>query len=148
MVPVASAAQAQPFFQELLELNFEATTLVKYAMAQDMLWAVFNHPFASLQPSDLAIALDSLITLRSQGLSRCFEIHADRQVRLIVVASKRQGLSLEATLQNLERFYREGIIGDLSDTSETIQLTLDRWRNRLERLWSEADSHTVSPQID
>ncbi|MEM9137310.1 MAG: hypothetical protein AAGB01_08175 [Cyanobacteria bacterium P01_F01_bin.42] len=139
MVPISSVSQAQPFLQELLELNFEATTIVKYAIAQQMLWAVFNHPLASLQEADVAIALERLIALREQGLSNCFEIHADRQVSLIIAASKRQGLTLESTLQNLERFYREGIIGDLSDTDATIQLTLDRWRSRLERLWSEDD---------
>ncbi len=139
MVPIASATQAQPFFQELLELNFEATTLVKYAMAQQMLWGVFNAPLATLQSTDVAIALNCLVMLRAQGLSRCYDIHADRQVRLIIMASKRQGLTLKATLQNLERFYREGIIGDLSDSGETIQLTLDRWRDRLERLWSEGN---------
>ena len=137
MVPIASALQAQPFLQELLEFNFEATTSARYAIAQQMLWAVFNHPLSTLQDPDLAIALDCLIDLKWQGLSRCFEVHADRQVRLIIAASKQQGLTLEATLQNLERFYREGIIGNLSDNGETIQLTLDRWRDRLERLWAE-----------
>ena len=139
MIPVASMAQAQPFFQELFELNFEETTLVRYAIAQGMLWAVFNHPFQTLQVKDIDLALDCLLTLQTQGVTRCFEVHADRQVRLIIQASKRQGLSLKATLQNLERFYREGIIGDLSDSGSTIQLTLTRWRDRLERLWSEVD---------
>lgn len=139
MIPIASLNQAQPFLYELLELNFEATTLVRYAMAQGMLWSVFNHPLESLQSQDLELAVDCLFNFHRQGVSQCFEIHADRQVRLIIKASKRQGLSLKATLQNLERFYREGIIGDLSDSGSTIQLTLTRWRDRLERLWSEVD---------
>lgn len=137
MVPIASATQSQPFLQELLELNFEATTFIKYAIAQQMLWGVFNHPLQTLHEQDLKIAIAGLITLRKEGLSHCFENHVDRQVRLIITASKRQGLTLQATLQNLERFYREGIIGDLSDSGETIQLTLTRWRDRLERLWTE-----------
>lgn len=137
MIPIASMTQAQPFFQELLELNFEETTLVRYAIAHGMLWGVFNHPMETLQVKDIELAFNCLLTLQQQGVTRCFDVHADRQVRLIIQASKRQGLSLKATLQNLERFYREGIIGDLSDSGATIQLTLTRWRDRLERLWAD-----------
>lgn len=136
MVPIAPVVQAQPFLQELLELNFESTTFIKYAIAQKMLWGVFNHPIKTLQQQDVQLALSGLDALKAQGLSHCFELHVDRQVRLIITASKRQGMTLNTTLQNLERFYREGIIGDLSDSGETIQLTLSRWRDRLERLWS------------
>jgi hypothetical protein len=143
MVPIAPISQAQPFLQELLELNVEATTFNRYAIAQKMLWGVFNHPLQTLQKSDVHLAIIGLVELKTQGLTHCFETHADRQVRLIISASKRQGLTLKATLQNLERFYREGIIGDLSDSRETIQLTLTRWRDRLERLWSEENLGSI-----
>ncbi len=46
---------------------------------------------------------------------------------------------METTLQNLERFYAEGIMGDLSGSTQEREQTLSAWRYQLERLWSEVE---------
>ncbi|MCM1982179.1 hypothetical protein [Lyngbya confervoides] len=147
-VPIATASQAKPFLRDLMEFNFELTGLVRYALSNQVLWCTFHHSLATLQETDLAVGVKCLLDLKRQGLSGCFEAHVDQQVRLIIAASKGQGLTLEATLKNLERLYREGIIGDLNDPGDTIQQTLSRWRERLSRLWPEVEAAaTVRPEI-
>lgn len=135
MVPVAPESEAEPFFRELLYSNFDDTGEVRYGLYQSTLWVVFQHALSSLTEEDFAGAIANLTNLQQRGLNDCFDQYADQQVSLIVKAAKQQNLSLEATLQNLDRFYQEGVMGDLDTTPEVREATLTAWRNRLERLW-------------
>ncbi|HEY9824550.1 MAG TPA: hypothetical protein V6D19_03820 [Stenomitos sp.] len=139
MVPIAAASEAEPFCRELLESNFDETGAVRYALHQEALWAVFQHALSSLAVEDCAAAIAQLLDLNQRGLKHCFDQYLDRQVSLIILAAKRQNISLEATLQNLDRFYQEGVMGDLTAPPEVRTATLDAWRARLERLWPVVD---------
>jgi len=57
-----------------------------------------------------------------------------------VQAAKQQGQSLEATMQNLERFYAEGLLGEINQTVESREEVLAAWKRQLERLWNEVNS--------
>ncbi len=135
MIPITSAAEAEPFWKELLERNFDDTGEVRYGIHQDALWAVFQHALPSLTSEDFVAAIAQLTNLQQRGLNDCFDRYADEQIALIIRAAKQQKMSLEMTLQNLDRFYQEGVMGDLDSTSEVRAVTLEAWRNRLQRLW-------------
>jgi hypothetical protein len=135
MVPIVPAAEAEPFWRELLRSNFDDTGEVRYGLHQEVVWAVFQHALPSLTTEDFMAAIAKLISLQEAGLSDCFERFLDEQVSLIVQAAKQQRMSLDATLQNLDRFYQEGVMGNLNDSPEARAATLTAWRNRLERLW-------------
>lgn len=135
MIPITSAAEAEPFWKELLERNFDDTGEVRYGIHQDALWAVFQHSLSSLTSEDFVAAIAQLTNLQERGLNDCFDKFADEQVALIIQAAKQQKMTLEMTLQNLDRFYQEGVMGDLDASSETRAATLEAWRNRLHRLW-------------
>jgi hypothetical protein len=135
MIPIASAAEAEPFWKELLERNFDDTGEVRYGVHQDALWAVFQHALPSLTPEDFVAAIAQLTNLQQRGLNDCFDRYADEQVALIIRAAQLQKMSLDMTLQNLDRFYQEGVMGDLDSPPEVRAVTLEAWRNRLQRLW-------------
>ncbi len=59
------------------------------------------------------------------------------RVRQIVQVSKLQGQSLESTLQMLDRFYEEGLMGEMGATAQSREETLAAWKYQLERLWDE-----------
>jgi hypothetical protein len=139
MIPVASAAEAEPFFKELLQRNFDATGEVRYGVHQDALWAVFQHALSSLTAEDFVAAIAQLTNLQERGLDDCFDQFADEQVTLIIQAAKQQKMTLETTLQNLDRFYQEGVMGDLDASAEVRTATLEAWQNRLQRLWSTVE---------
>ncbi len=61
----------------------------------------------------------------------------ESRISQIVQTAKQQGQSLEATLQTLDRFYEEGILGDLEQGAESREQALKSWRRQLERMWSE-----------
>ena len=42
-------------------------------------------------------------------------------------------------MQNLERFYAEGLLGEINQTSESREQVLTAWQRQLERLWDEID---------
>ncbi len=52
-------------------------------------------------------------------------------------AAKQQGQSLQATMQTLERFYAEGLLGEIEQTSEAQAEVIAAWQRQLERLWNE-----------
>ncbi len=139
MIPIAPISAAEPFLRELLANNFDVTGEVRYALHQEALWVVFQHNFKSLVVDDCLAAIAQLISLQERGLKDPFDHHLDRQVSLIIRAAKKQGISLEMTLQNLDRFYEEGVMGDLDAGVEVRQATLAAWRERLERLWPTLD---------
>lgn len=139
LLPIAPLSDAQPFLEQLLTANFDETQEVRYALHQDVLWGVFQHNRESLTVDDLQGAIARLLLLKSQGLANSFNTFAEQQIRQIIAAAKRQGQSLETTLQTLERFYAEGIMGSMQQPTADRQAILDAWRYQLERLWDEAD---------
>lgn len=138
LTPIAPAADAQPFVEQLLKANFDETQETRYALNQNVLWGVFQHNCDSLIPEDFSAALVRLSALSQQGLTSSFDQFVDSRIRQIIQAAKRQGQSLEATLQTLDRFYREGVMGDLEQGASREQV-LAAWRRQLEKLWSEIE---------
>jgi hypothetical protein len=137
LVTIAPALEAEPFYQQLLEANFDETQEVRYALFQGLLWGVFQHSLASLTIQDFQQAIARLIDLHQQGLNESFNKLAETQIRQIIRAAKQQGQSLEATLQTLERFYEEGIMGDMNASNQTRNEFMGAWRYQLERLWNQ-----------
>lgn len=139
LIPIASAVEAQPFVEQLLEANFDETQETRYALNQNVLWAVFQHNCESLVPDDFSAAVARLLALSQQGLTSRFDQFVDKRIRQIIQAAKQQGQSLEATLQTLDRFYREGLMGDLEQGAESREQVLAAWQRQLEKLWSEIE---------
>jgi hypothetical protein len=139
LAPIAPASEAQPFIEQLLEANFDDTQETRYALNQNVLWGVFQHNRETLTPEDLSAAIARLVFLRQQGLSSSFDRLADTRIRQIIQAAKRQGQSLDATLQTLDRFYREGLMGDFEQGQESREQVMAAWQRQLERLWSEVE---------
>jgi hypothetical protein len=139
LIPIASALEAQPFLAQLLESNFDETQETRYALNQNVLWGVFQHDCETLDPKDFSAAIARLISLNQQGLSNSFNQLIDNRIRQIIQAAKQQGQSLEATLQTLDRFYREGLMGDIEQGAESREQVLMAWQRQLERLWPEVE---------
>lgn len=137
LVPIAPLEEAKSFLPQLLEANFDETQEARFALHQGVLWGIFQHSTATLAPEDLQGAIARLLVLKSQGLSSSFNKFAESQIRQIVIAAKLQGQSLETTLQTLERFYEEGVMGSMQQPAADRQSVLAAWRYQLERLWNE-----------
>jgi hypothetical protein len=137
LVSITSAEEAQPYLVQLLESNFDETQEVRYALYENVLWAVFQHSLASLTVEDFQGAIARLISLQQKGLFDRFNQLAEEQVRQIISAAKQNGQSLEITLQTLDRFYQEGVLGDIDDPSQDRNQILAAWQYQLERLWNE-----------
>lgn len=139
LIPIAPDQDAQPFLEQLLEANFDDTQETRYALNQNVLWGVFQHNCETLRSEDFSAAIARLVSLRQQGLSSSFNQFADSRIRQIIKAAKQQGQSLEATLQTLDRFYQEGLMGDLDQGTESREQVLAAWQRQLERLWPEVE---------
>lgn len=139
LVPIAPAAEALPYLEQLLEANFDITQEVHYAISQEVLWGVFQHSCESLTRKDFQSAIVRLVSLYEKGLSESFNQITEERLRQIVTAAKLQGQSLEGTLQNIERFYEEGMLGGLEQDPQEKKQFLAAWKYQLERLWSEVD---------
>lgn len=137
LLPIAPAQDAEPYWGQLLEANFDLTQEVRYGIHQDVLWAVFQHSFAGLTIADLQAAIQRTIALHHVGLDEAFNTFVEKQIRQIVRVAKHQGQTLEATLQTLDRFYQEGVMGDLSMGTRSREETMAAWQRQLRRLWNE-----------
>jgi hypothetical protein len=137
LITIAPAQEAAPFLSQLLEANFDDTQETRYALFQELVWGVFQHSLASLTLEDFQAAIARLVTLHQKGLADSFSQLAEQQVRQIVRAAKLQGQSLETTLQSLDRFYEEGVMGDIDAGSEVRGQVMNAWRYQLERLWDQ-----------
>ena len=137
LLPIIPIQEAQPFLEQLLEANFDDTQEVRYALHQNVVWGVFQYNSASLTVEDFEDAIAQLISLHEVGLSNVFNRLVESRIRLIVLAAKQQGQTLEATMQSLDRFYSEGMMGEIEQTAQARQQTLNTWRYQLERLWNE-----------
>ena len=139
LIPIAPASEALPFAQQLLETNFDDTQETRYALHQDVLWGVFQHNCQSLEADDFSTAIEHLLVLHQRGLSESFNQLIETRMRQIIQAAKLQGQSLEATLQTLDRFYEEGLMGEMDQGAASREAVLGAWRRQLERLWSEVE---------
>jgi hypothetical protein len=139
LIPIAPAEEAQSFLEQLLEANFDDTQETRYALNQNVLWGVFQHSCETLDKEDFSAAVARLVSLSQQGLTNSFNQLVDDRIRQIIQVAKQQGQSLEATLQTLDRFYREGLMGDLNQGSESREQVLEVWQRQLERLWPEVE---------
>ena len=139
LISIATEREASQYFQQILKANFDDTQETRYAIANEVLWGVYQHDLESLTEVGIKRAIARLIYLKQQGLKDCFQATVEDQVRQIIWASKKQGQSLEATIQTLERFYAEGMLGGLEQPKDEKEAFLKAWRYQLQRLWNEVE---------
>ncbi|MEM9215082.1 MAG: hypothetical protein AAGD25_12135 [Cyanobacteria bacterium P01_F01_bin.150] len=139
MISIATEDEAQPYLQQLLKANFDDTQEVRYAISNKVLWGIYQHDLEGLGVATLKAAIARLIDLKQDGLSNCFQQVVEGQIRQIIWVSKQQGQTLEATIQTLERFYAEGMLGGLEQPKEDKESFLNAWRYQLNRLWDEVE---------
>ncbi|WP_373528604.1 hypothetical protein [Nostoc sp.] len=139
LLPIVPAQEAQPFLGQFLEANFDDTQEVRYALHEGVLWGVFQHHSGTLVSVDLSNAINRLVSLHQARLNDVFNRLIESRIRQIIQAAKQQGQSLQATMQTLERFYAEGVMGEISQTPEAREEVIVAWRRQLERLWNEID---------
>lgn len=139
LLPIAPIQEVQLILEQLLEANFDQTQETRYALHQNVVWAVFQHHRETLTKTDFEQAISNVIAIEEAGFSQYYNQLIENRIREIILVAKKQGQSMETTLQNLERFYAEGIMGDLSGSTQEREQTLTAWRYQLERLWSEVE---------
>ncbi|MFN6516120.1 MAG: hypothetical protein RMY29_016700 [Nostoc sp. CreGUA01] len=137
LLPILPLQEAESFLAEFLSANFDETQEVRYALHDGQIWAVFHHNASTLVKVDFERAIARLVSLHEIGLDNVFNRLVETRIRQVIKAAKLQGQSLQATIQNLERFYAEGIMGEIDQIPEAREETLAAWRRQLERLWNE-----------
>ncbi|MDZ8086727.1 MAG: hypothetical protein RMY16_14395 [Nostoc sp. DedQUE12b] len=137
LLPILPIQEAQPFLEQFLEANFDDTQEVRYALYERVIWGVFQHHSGTLVSADLSNAINRLLSLHQARLDNVFNQLIESRIRQIIQAAKQQGQSLQATMQSLERFYAEGMMGEINQTSQGREEVLTAWRRQLERLWNE-----------
>ncbi|MEH2231403.1 MAG: hypothetical protein V7K71_17585 [Nostoc sp.] len=137
LLPILPIQEAQPFLEQFLEANFDDTQEVRYALYERVIWGVFQHNIDTLVSADLSNAINRLLSLHQAKLDNVFNRLIESRIRQIIQAAKQQGQSLQATMQSLERFYAEGMMGEINQTSQGREEVLTAWRRQLERLWNE-----------
>lgn len=139
LLPLMPLQEAEAFLAQFLEANFDETQEVRYAIYDGVVWGVYQHNSGTLVSADFANAIARLVSLHKAGLNDVFNRLIENRVRQIILAAKQQGQSLQATMQNLERFYAEGLMGEIDQSAEAREQVLAAWRYQLERLWNEID---------
>ncbi|CEJ45670.1 hypothetical protein [Umezakia ovalisporum] len=137
LLPIAPIQEAQPFLAQFLEANFDDTQEVRYAFFDTVVWAVYQHNSETLVNQDFVSAIARLVSLFEAGLDHVFHRLTESRIRQIIQTAKQQGQTLQATMQNLERFYAEGLLGEIDQTSAAREQILTAWQRQLERLWNE-----------
>ncbi|MEA5617015.1 hypothetical protein VB711_04040 [Cronbergia sp. UHCC 0137] len=137
LLPIMPVREAEQFLTQFLEANFDQTQEVRYAVYDEVIWGVFQHNSDTLVSADLASAIAKLISLYEAGVNDVFNSLLETRLRQIIQAAKQQGQSLTATMQNLERFYAEGLLGEIDQTPQIRDQVIAAWRRQLERLWDE-----------
>lgn len=138
LVPIVPAAEARPLINQILAANFEQTQMARYALHDDVLWGVYQQESAPLTAEQLNRAIDQLLSMKKEGVEPFFNSILETQLRQIIIAAKLQGQSMETTLQTIDRFYAEGMMGDMKNGSYG-EKALDAWRAQLARLWPEVE---------
>ncbi|NEQ48832.1 MAG: hypothetical protein F6K11_01690 [Leptolyngbya sp. SIO3F4] len=136
LTPIAPMAEAQPFLAEILAANFDQ--MIQYGAHENLLWGVFQHNLPALATEQFSSALDQLSAIKKAGLSPFFNTLIETRVRQLIQAAKLQGQSLETTMQTINRFYAEGMMGDMQDKNYG-ERALVAWQRQLERLWPEVN---------
>ncbi|MEA5581406.1 hypothetical protein VB620_08655 [Nodularia harveyana UHCC-0300] len=139
LLPIIPVSEAQPFLAQFLEANFDHTQEVRYALFDGVIWAVYHHSRETLVSADFTSAIARVISLYEDGLDHVFNRLIENRIRQIITTAKQQGQSLQATMQNLDRFYAEGLLGEINQTPEAREQVLTAWQRQLERLWNEID---------
>lgn len=137
LVPIAAANEAGPFLAELLEANFDDTHEVRYGLNQGVLWGIFQHNCETIAEVDLQGAIAQLAYLKGLGLSGYFNKMVEDRLMQIVQVAKAQGQTKENTLQQLRRFYEEGLLGGIEQDPQQRQQFIKAWEAQLERLWPQ-----------
>ncbi|MEH2433322.1 MAG: leucine zipper domain-containing protein [Nostoc sp.] len=137
LLPIVPIQEAQPFLEQFLEANFDDTQEVRYALFEGVIYGVFQHNSNTLVGADLSNAINRLVSLHEAGLDNVFNRLIESRIRQIIQVAKQQGQSMQATMQTLERFYAEGLMGEINQSSEAREEVLVAWRRQLERLWNE-----------
>jgi hypothetical protein len=137
LLPLVPLSTVQPFLEQVLAANFDQTQETRYALHESVLWGVFHHDLATLTPDTFQAAVDRLLQLQTEGTDGFFQGFLDQRLRQIIQAAKRQGQSLEMTLQTLDRFYSEGLMGDMTTGGQSEDRALAAWQRQLTRLWPE-----------
>lgn len=137
LVPIATADEAMTFAEEILSANFDDTLETRYALHQNVLWGVFQHSLTSLIAPDANSAINRLTELKQLGIDRAFREFTTKRVKEIIQVAKQRGDTLEQTIQTLDRFYAEGLMGDLGASADIRQEMVGAWRYQLERWWNE-----------
>ena len=137
LLPIMPLQEAAAFMKQFLEANFDDTQETRYAVYDDVIWGVFQHNSGTLTNGDFANAIARLISLYQAGVHDVFNNLVETRIREIIKAAKQQGQSLEATMQNLDRFYAEGLLGDIDQNAQGREKVLAAWQRQLERLWME-----------
>jgi hypothetical protein len=142
LVPIATGEEAMTFVEEILAANFDETLETRYALHQNVLWGVYQHGLTSLISTDASNAIERLIELKQLGIDRAFRDFTTKRVKEIIQVAKQRGDTLEQTLQTLDRFYAEGVMGDLGASADIRQEMMGAWRAQLEKFWN--DDTTIS----
>lgn len=139
LLPIMPLQEAAPFLTQFLEANFDDTQETRYALYDGVVWGVFQHNSGSLTNADFTNAIARLISLHQVGVNDVFNNLVENRIRQIIQASKQNGQSLETTMQNLDRFYAEGLLGDINinQNAQGREQILAAWRQQLVRLWGE-----------
>ena len=137
LLPIMPLQEAEGFLTQFLEANFDDTQETRYAVYDGVIWGVFQHNSGTLVSADFASAIARLISLHENGVNDVFNRLIETRIQQIIKAAKQQGQSLEATMQNLDRFYAEGLLGEIDQNAQGREQVLAAWRNQLERLWNE-----------
>jgi hypothetical protein len=146
LLPIVPITQAQPFLAQFLEANFDDTQEVRYALFDGVVWAVYHHNRETLVSEDFTNAIARIISLAAAGLDDVFSRLIENRLRQIIHTAKQQGQTLQATMQNLERFYAEGLLGEIDQTSEAREQILAIWQRQLQRLWNEIEVQSVNSE--
>lgn len=146
LLPIVPIAQAQPFLAQFLEANFDDTQEVRYALFDGVVWAVYHHNRETLVSEDFTNAIARIISLAEAGLDDVFSRLIENRLRQIIQTAKQQGQTLQTTMQNLERFYAEGLLGEIDQTSEAREQILAIWQRQLQRLWNEIEIKSVNSE--
>ena len=143
LVPIVPMAEAQPFLKEILGANFEQTQMVHYSSYENTQWGVFNHKLSTLDQDTFLSAVEQLMAIKEAGVDPFFNTLVETRVRQIIQAAKLQGQSLENTMQTINRFYAEGMMGDMKNSGYGDR-ALAAWQRQLERLWPEVNPPEAS----
>lgn len=138
MTPIVPIAEAQSFVTQMLEANFDQTQEARYAFHQNVVWGISQLDFEALTSPLLERAIDQLTEMKMQGTEVFFSRLMETQLTQIITAAKLQGQSLEDTIKTLDRFYAEGIMGEMGEQAYQ-EKAMAAWRKQLERLWPTVD---------